>query len=170
MTAMIGSYFCFGNLMSPLLQPFGLSVQQLAIAGGMSSFVGIFGMVGGGIFIDKTKMFRKTLIFLAIAAVVTLFLFTTYTLPNFYINGTFVFVVINVAFIGLFLLPSLPICMTFSAEVTYPMQASLSNGICQFASAFGSSIMSLVGSRMLSTDVSQGISTETIEKQQKSSN
>ena len=162
MTAMIGSYFCFGNLMSPLLQPFGLSVQQLAIAGGMSSFVGIFGMVGGGIFIDKTKMFRKTLIFLAIAAVVTLFLFTTYTLPNFYINGTFVFVVINVAFIGLF--------MTFSAEVTYPMQASLSNGICQFASAFGSSIMSLVGSMMLSTDVSQGISTETIEKQQKSSN
>lgn len=169
MTTMIGSYFCFGNLVSPLLQPYGCTVQQVAIAGGMASFFGIFGMIGGGILIDKTKMFRKTLIFLAIAGAVNLFVLATFSLPNFYINGTFVFVAINTSLFGFFLLPSLPICNTFSAEVTFPMQASLSNGICQFASAFGASIMSLIGSMMLSTDVSQGISTETIEKQQKSS-
>jgi len=54
--------------------------------------------------------------------------------------------------------------MTFATEVTYPMQASLSNGICQFASAAGSSILSLVGAMMLSSDVSQGVNSETIAK------
>lgn len=84
MTSMMGSYFAFGNLISPLLSPYGLSVQQLALGGALSSFVGIFGMIGGGIFIDKTKIFRKTLIFLAIAAALNLFILSNYTLPAFY--------------------------------------------------------------------------------------
>jgi hypothetical protein len=75
-----------------------------------------------------------------------------------------VFTAINICFVGFFLLPALPICMTFATEVTYPMQASLSNGICQFASAAGSSILSFVGAIMLSSDVSQGVSSETIAK------
>jgi hypothetical protein len=37
MTSMMGSYFAFGNLISPLLSPYGLSVQQLALGGELSS-------------------------------------------------------------------------------------------------------------------------------------
>jgi hypothetical protein len=65
-----------------------------------------------------------------------------------------VFTAINICFVGFFLLPALPICMTFATEVTYPMQAS----------AAGSSILSFVGAMMLSSDVSQGVSSETIAK------
>ena len=155
-TAIIGSYFCFGNLMSPMLSPYGLTVQQLAVAGGCTSLIGMFGMIGTGWFVDKTKMFKKTLIFLALFGAISLFVFTNYTLPYIYEGGSnsVVFVMINISLLGLFMLPALPICLTFSAEVTYPMQSSLSTGICQFASAMGSSILSLIGSMILSTDVS----------------
>lgn len=161
MSAMVGSYFSFGNLMSPLVSPYGLSVQQIALGGGMSSFLGIFGIIGGGIFIDKTKIFRKTLIVLALAGAFNLFIFTTYSLPRFYINDSnFVILAINMSFIGFLLMPALPICMTLATEVTYPMHSSLSNGICQLASAAASSVLSLVGAWMLSTDASQGVTIE----------
>jgi len=62
---------------------------------------------------------------------------------------------------------AIPMCMSFSAEVTYPMQASTVNGLLQFFCQILGGAISLLGVKFLSVDLSQGgISQEDLFAQQ----
>jgi nitrate/nitrite transporter NarK len=116
---LFGNYFAFGNLMSALLTPYGLTVAQISKIGVTTILTGAFSAILFGIFLDRTRWFKKSLIFFSVGSIFSLLLLTFYSLPS--AENNFTALQMNCALYGAFLLPTIPLCMTFSTEVTHPM-------------------------------------------------
>ena len=127
---MLGNYAAFGILMSNLLTPFGLNVTQISLLGVLTVFCGLIGAVFMAFFLDKTRMYKNSLIFFSCSTVICLTLLTFITMPN--ASTNFPMLVVNASMMGFLAIPIIPLCLTFSTEVTHPMSPSLANGLCQF--------------------------------------
>jgi len=69
----------------------------------------------------------------------------TYTLPS----GSLIYFEINIAFLGFFLLPIIPVGYSFAIEMTFPVSEAMSNGIMMlFSQIIGSGVT--VGATVLS--------------------
>ena len=115
--------------MSALLTPYWLTVAQLSKIGVTTILTGAFSAILFGVFLDRTRWFKKSLVFFSAGSIFNMLMLTFYSLPK--AENDFTTLQINCALYGAFLLPTIPLCMTFSTEVTYPMQPSLANGLCQ---------------------------------------
>lgn len=116
---LIGIYFSFGNLMSLYLTPFGLTVEQISIGGCVNLLSGVCSAIFFGIFLDKTRIYKKSLIFISFGNIFSFLWLSFYTLPK--ASEDFPMLLLNFAFIGAFLFPAFPLCLTFSTEVTFPL-------------------------------------------------
>lgn len=125
---LIGNFFALGNLMSPYFTPFGLTVKQISIVGISNLLSGVFAAILLGAFLDRTRIYKKSLIFLSCASVLGTLSLSYYTLPK--ANENFPLFLLNSSLLGALLMPAMPLCMSFSTEVTFPMQPSLANGLC----------------------------------------
>ena len=79
---LLGNYFAFGNLMSALLTPYGLTVAQISTIGVTTILTGAFSAITFGIFLDRTRLFKNSLIFFSVGSIFSLLLLTFYSLPS----------------------------------------------------------------------------------------
>jgi len=121
----LSPYYSFGAMMALILTPFGLTVSQIARLGAAGVFVGAVSAIGFGVVLDRTRAYKKSLV-----GGCGLSLLTALTCSSVLANGpnyatvvclTIAFTAVSIAL--------LPLCMVFSVEVTYPLNASLANGI-----------------------------------------
>jgi len=94
--------------------------------GGLFVIAGVTNSIVIGLLLDKYQRYllsmRATCIFSAVLFACGYFAFT---IKNNYVVG------INVALDGAALIPFLPVCIAFAAEVTFPMQEAVVVGILQ---------------------------------------
>ena len=142
--------------MSLLFTPYGLSVQQVATFGAVSVLVAVVSAVVLGKLLDKTRAYKVALIMSSIFPIIALFSLM-YSLPV----STERFS--QLLFCGMLytsiVMTAMPMCMSFSAEVTHPMKVSTVNGLLQFFCQILSGAISLLGVEFLSVNYSErGIS------------
>ena len=63
-------------------------------------------------------------------------------------------------FFGMCIVPIIPICMSFSVEVTFPMQPSISNGIVFLFGQIGAFLLSMVGTKLQVSSFSTSLNNE----------
>ena len=138
-----GLYTSFGNLQCQILQPYGLEVTQIAIIGCVTLTAGIISALNFGKLLDRTKKYRLFLICLPIAHFAGLAWFVYFSLPN--ANSLKANLLLNSIFFGASIVPVIPLCMSFSVEVTFPVQASTSNGVIILLANLGAFSLSILG-------------------------
>jgi uncharacterized membrane protein len=110
--------------MALVLVPFGFSVTQISWVGALGVIIGAPLAIIFGIYLDKTRKYKMSLI----GSAITLLLFSLVfpiVLKN---EGSFLTVV---SWLMVFCSTSMilaSLCMSFSVEVTYPLNASVING------------------------------------------
>jgi len=122
--SLYGCYTCLGAVINNLCEPYGFG------SGDAGMFVGVFivsGLTGSFIlsgFIDKYNAYLKILRLVCFGSLIfaSLMLFSLN-------NGVIWVVCINIAFLGFFLLPIIPVCYSFAVELTYPVSEAMSNGL-----------------------------------------
>lgn len=123
-----GIYIALGALLSPILSPYGYSDTDIALIGIFFISCGVIGIFIFGFILDKYKKFRLLfrLIGLGGGLCVTL---TIFVIPAGKPVPTMILCLLG----GFCVLPCIPICLSFSGEVTFPLNAAMTNGLLQLA-------------------------------------
>lgn len=79
---LMGNYYAFGNLMSPMLTPYGLTVAQISKIGVTTILSGAVSAILFGVFLDRTRWFKKSLVFFSVGSIFNLLMLTFYSLPR----------------------------------------------------------------------------------------
>ncbi len=127
--------------MSSFTAPYNYEGKDNALFAIIFVSVGIVASFSSGILLDRLKKFKLTMILLS-ANLILFNALTFYSLPaeN---KGLFCF---NIAMIGLSSIPVLPICFSYSVELTYPISEEMSNGILLLpAQMYGALLGLLIG-------------------------
>ena len=91
-----------------------------------------------------------------IATVVTVILFAEiWVIPT----GNFPFALILSSLLGLFILPSITACYTFTVHLTYPISPDASNGLIMSGAHIYAIIFSLIGPQVLKNSFRIGVGT-----------
>lgn len=121
-----GVFISFTVILSPLFEPYGYSPQIIATMGGIFIIVGVMSSIVFGIIIDKHPYYLLTYKIICIGTTVTFALMLlTFPTSNSWLVG------VNVAFAGALLVPIMPVGIGFACELTFPMEATLTNGMLQ---------------------------------------
>lgn len=144
-TNVYGVYIAVGTIITYLLEPYGYDNSDVGI---MLGAVVIFGVIGSfffSILLDKTKKFIIIYRFMCVSILI-LVLMLEFTLKK----DNFVILCIHLAFFGFFLIATLPVGFSFSVDLTYPVNETLSSGfLILFSTIFGT-IYSYTASYILS--------------------
>lgn len=140
-----GSYIAIGTLVSNLFDPFGYSASELSFICLMLLGSGVFGAIIIGAFIDRTRMYKQTMIVLTgMIAVATAMVICTLTwfLDNesMFINWMEVLGFVGTGYI--------PLCLSYGSELTFPLQPALVNGTLTLVGSACSFLLSLLGAFM----------------------
>ena len=128
-----GSYVGFANLVSNLLDPFGLEPQDIARIGMGLLFSGIIGAVATGLFVDRTGKYKSTCLAMAFLTS-ALVLCMTWTLKT---QVMAAFIALACA-LGFSAVGYVPVALAFGVELTFPMAAATVNGsMLLLGQAFG---------------------------------
>ena len=120
---MYGVYACLGAILNTLVEPYGFDSADAAIFGGVFITSGLIGsFVASGI-LDKYAAYKKV----TCASCWGTLIFGSMLLGTF-LTGNIIIVSINIACMGFFILPILPIGYSFAVEITYPVSEVMSNG------------------------------------------
>jgi|688.fasta_scaffold352463_2 MFS family permease len=125
------------------MQPYGLDVTQIATIGCVTLTAGIISALNFGKLLDRTKKYRFFLIFLPIANFAALAWFGYFSLENSKLLKANL--ILNAIFFGASIVPVIPLCMSFSVEVTFPIQPSTSNGVIILLANLGAFGLSILG-------------------------
>lgn len=106
--------------------------------GGLLIASGFLGSILSCIYVDKRKIYKKTIIFFGFLGLITLVIFS-YTLESNYILS-----IIMITVAGFFVIPIMPLCLELAAEVTYPIGEAFSSGALMTSGQFVGIIMILV--------------------------
>ena len=122
--SLYGCYTCLGAVINDLCEPYGFGSSDAGM------FVGVFivsGLTGSFVlsgFLDKYNAYLKILRIVCFGSLV----FSSAMV--FSLNYGVIWVVcINIALLGFFLLPIIPVCYSFAVELTYPVSEAMSNGL-----------------------------------------
>ena len=124
----MGPYNAFGSIMSLVLTPFGVSVKQVATFGAASVLVGVVSAVVSGGLLDRTRAYKVFLITSSIFPIIAL-VGMLYSLPV-GMERFHLVLACGMMYTSI-VMAAIPMCMSFSAEVTHPMQPSTVNGLLQ---------------------------------------
>lgn len=110
--------------MSQLTAPYGYTPVDNGIFGGTFIIFGVIGSFVFGVILDKTakfKMILNVICFGSLACICVAF----FTLPS----GNVPLFTVNLAFIGAFCIPVIPVSYGFAVELTFPVTEAMSNGM-----------------------------------------
>ena len=119
-----GSYIAFSNVISNLMDPFGLTPRTLAFIAIGLLVSGIIGSVLAGIYVDKTGKYKSTVL-LMLFATGCVFLAMSLALHGLWLRAFFV----TALLLGLAGVGYIPIVLSFGVELMFPMPAATVNGI-----------------------------------------
>lgn len=120
-------YSSFGSLLALVFTPFGVSVSQISWLGAIGVIVGAPVAIIFGIYLDRTRAYKKSLTICPIISCLVSIIFPRVlaSTPSFATLMTITMVFLSAS------ISIVPLCMAFSVEVTYPLNASLINGTMQ---------------------------------------
>ena len=154
-TILWGTYTAIGNLLSPIFGPH-YTASEISLIGGVFVLCGVLGCFLAGLIIDKTQAMLGTI--RTIATVVTVLLFIgIWIIPS----GHFIGTLICAALLGLFIVPSITACYTFTVHLTYPIPPAASNGLIMTGAHIYAITFSLIGPKMLKTSFVMSFATVT---------
>ena len=133
-----GTYSCLGSLVNDLLTNFGYSPTDCSIIGAIFIVSGLVGAFVHGFLLDK---YNKYLLALRVVCFGTLIcgFFFRFTLPM----ESFNILAPNIAVLGFFILPIIPVGYGFCSELTFPVSEAMSNGIMGlFSQVMGTAVTS----------------------------
>jgi predicted MFS family arabinose efflux permease len=144
-TNVYGVYIAVGTIITYLLEPYEYDSSD---AGIMLGAVVVFGVVGSfffSILLDKTKKFVIIYRFMCLS-ILMLVLLLEFTIKK----DNFVNLCIHLAFFGFFLIATLPVGFSFSVDLTYPVNETLSSGFLILFSTIIGTIYSYTATYILS--------------------
>lgn len=120
-----GLYCAISGVISSFTDPYGYTPGNISIICISFSIAGIFNSFFIGTLLDKYQCYKKTLVFLSFASILTLSL-SFWSLPKSKTPSLAGGVMI---FTGATLIPIVTVCFSFAAELSYPVPESYSIGI-----------------------------------------
>mmetsp|Transcript_11360 Transcript_11360/g.19148 ORF Transcript_11360/g.19148 Transcript_11360/m.19148 type:complete len:448 (-) Transcript_11360:58-1401(-) len=139
-----GVYTCLGAVINNIVAPYGFTATDSSVLGGAFILSGLVGSFFFSALLDKRQQYLKIVRIICFA---TLF-FTAVslkTLPT----GSLLYFAPNIALLGFFILPIIPVGYSFAIELTYPASEAMSNGILMLLSqivgsgvTYGATVMS----------------------------
>ena len=135
-----GVYNTLGAILNNLVSPYGFTAKDSSLFGASFILGGIVASVFTSAIVDKTKKYLLAFRILSFASLVVC-LGALITLP---LKKVF-FANLNVALLGAFLVPVVPLGFSFSVELTHPVSEAMSNGIIALMAqllGFGMTILS----------------------------
>lgn len=115
--------------MSQLTAPYGYSSGDNALFGGIFILTGVVGSFVYGVILDRSAKYKLILILISISSVCSIML-TMVTLPM----GSVPIFSLNLMFVGISVIPVIPVSYSFAVELTYPVPEAMSNGMMIMAS------------------------------------
>jgi predicted MFS family arabinose efflux permease len=119
-----GLYCAISGVISSFTDPYGYTPGNISVVCIVFSIAGIFNSFFIGTLLDKYQCYKKTLVFLSFASIITLSL-SFWSLPT----GNIVLAGGTMVFTGASLIPIVTVCFSFAAELSYPVPESYSIGI-----------------------------------------
>ena len=138
-----GSFLAVGSLMSNIFDPFGFKPSAVAYVSLALLVSGVIGAVIFGCLLDKWKLYKLLMsICASIVCIATCLLMTImYMLP-----GVKAPIAICLIIGGVFGTGYFPLCFAYSAELTFPMQPALIDGLMNLIGAVVAFLFGLAGS------------------------
>ena len=123
-SSLYGVYTSLGALINTLVRPYNFDTADCSIIGATFITSGLIGSFFFGFLLDK---YKKYLLVLRMVCFGTFFsaLFVFLTLPS----KNMIIFDFNIAVMGFFILPIIPVGYSFSIELTFPVSEAMSNGI-----------------------------------------
>ena len=138
---MFGFYISFGNLISSIFTPFGLSPQDISMVGLYLLLSGCIGAVVMGAWVDRTGAYKKTSLCLCAANIIFL---TTVNQTVYHLEYSYTLFVSSCILMGFSSVSYIPLSLGFAAELTFPLQPALVNGGMLLAGQFSAFLQSLL--------------------------
>ena len=125
-----GSFTSFSSIMSFLFNFYNVPGQPkiytnslISLYGGLTAIVGVFASMLTGCFLQKTHKYLLNTRVVCVMMSLTIAL-AIYTVPA----GNQIVVGINLMFLGMFMVPIIPVSMNFGSELTFPLSPAMTNG------------------------------------------
>lgn len=135
-----GTFLSFGAVLSELFSPLGFTPSEISLIGAVTIIMGVFGSFATGWILQKTHKYKMMLIITTCGTAVGL-LATAVTFPL----DNKIAVACNVWAAGIFIVPSIPVCMNFASELTFPLEATSVQGIIMSSAQIAGFCISLLG-------------------------
>lgn len=111
-----GVFIGIGVVIDPFFGAIGFGTTTISVLGGIFVISGVLSALLVGVILDKTSKYLLTMRIICFGST---FLFAvgyvTFATENVYIVGA------NIIVDGMILVPFLPVCIAYAAEVTFPM-------------------------------------------------
>ena len=118
-----GAMTAYGMLISDLYSPFGLSAKLLSIYTFCFFFIGILGAVCFGVYVDRTKKVKCTMVTIGLLGAVSVVLVSAF------IHDILSWRLSIALFISTFAsVPFMPMAFNFAQELTFPVNPAVING------------------------------------------
>jgi Na+/melibiose symporter-like transporter len=111
-----GIYTALGAVVSTITAPYGYTSNDNSVFGATFIMFGVFSSFVVGIILDKTSKYKLILNILCFSSMVTISV-AFFTLPS---KNVFLLAA-NLAFVGITVIPVIPVCYSFAVELTYPL-------------------------------------------------
>jgi predicted MFS family arabinose efflux permease len=121
-----GIFVSFGRILSALFAPYDFSAGYISLVGGLFIITGIISSVLFGKLLDKTSKYLRLFQMTCFCSCIFVSL-AMWSFPN---ENPWT-VGINIIMCGIFIIPNIPIGIAFACELTFPMEATVTNGILQ---------------------------------------
>ena len=115
---MYGVMITLSSSLSNLLNPFGYTVAEISILGGCSLLAGIIGALMVGWFLDRTALYRMTIITISAISVIAM---STTLITLAFSNNSLANIFCPLVLIGFICVAYFPAAISYGAELTFPM-------------------------------------------------
>lgn len=111
-----GVFIGIGVVLDPFFEALGFSTSEISALGGIFVICGVLSALVIGYVLDKTSKYQLTMRSICIGSTVLFAVgYASFATGNIYIVGA------NIILDGFALVPFLPVCISYAAEVTFPM-------------------------------------------------
>jgi MFS family permease len=135
-----GIYTALGAVVNFITEPYDYTNTDNSIFAAVLIFCGVLGSFVFGMVLAKTAKYKMVLFILGFGAITSLSI-AMYTLPS----KSVALFSINLAFVGITVVPIIPTSYALAVELTYPLPEAMSNGMMVMLSQiFGTLVVTIL--------------------------
>lgn len=138
--ALNGIFIGVGTTTDPFFSAFGFNTTYISIFAGVFVIAGVMTSILAGVIIDKTGRLLMIIRVVCIGSTVCFcVLYIAFKIPETYVMA------LNMIACGSFLIPMIPVCISFAGEVTFPLPEAVSVGILMMAGQLSGLVFGFIG-------------------------